>query len=171
MGPVSNVERFLFAAYVLTKGRIYIQEANSRWEWGMVEHKQQQIPAKSPLQQQPVSDVPQRQQTESLRLQRSRSARNVETEPLGDTARKTPGRVTGVFADLMIFVEVSDSSGTLDLVFKPNKIVNYHGERLEDLGVQAGTLVPEIQWDISTRQVSSVVLSDYAGRQAISTSA
>jgi hypothetical protein len=94
-----------------------------------------------------------------------------EARPAEDTTRRTPGRVTRVVADLMIFVEVSDSDSPLGLVFKPDKIVNYHGEGLADLGISVGTIVSEINWDIATLKVSSVVLRHVTDSPPMSASA
>jgi hypothetical protein len=122
-----------------------------------------------------VEQAQQQQQLEQM-LQQQRSIRRAEigqqerelSEPI---ARKTPGHVTRVVADLLIFVEVLESDRPLGLVFKPDKIIDYHGERLEDLGIRVGTVVSEITWDTDTLKVSSVVLGHRMKSRPMSSSA
>jgi hypothetical protein len=71
----------------------------------------------------------------------------------------------------MIFVEVSEGRSPLALVFKPDKIVNYHGESLEELDIRVGTIVSEISWDTATLKVASVVLGHRTESQPMSASA
>jgi hypothetical protein len=73
------------------------------------------------------------------------------------TERRTSGHVTRVLGDLMVFAEV-DENGPLGLVFMPDVIVNYHGERLQEIGIVVGAQLSEIIWDTETRLVSSVVV-------------
>ncbi|UGX95250.1 hypothetical protein G6321_00008910 [Bradyrhizobium barranii subsp. barranii] len=77
------------------------------------------------------------------------------------TIRKTPGHVTRVVADLMVFAEV-DESGPFGLVFMPDVIQNYSGEHLQDIGVVVGATLAVIVWDIETRLVSHVVIASTA---------
>jgi hypothetical protein len=73
------------------------------------------------------------------------------------TERRTPGQVTRVVGDLMVFVEV-DEDGPFGLVFMPDVIEDYHGEPLRGLGIVVGAQLGEIVWDSETRLVSSVVV-------------
>lgn len=85
-------------------------------------------------------------------------------KPSEKTARRTPRVVTRVVGDLMIFVGVSDGdTPQVGLVFKPDKIVDYRGERLKDLGIKPGQIVSEIHWDAATFKVSAVVLRQSTG--------
>jgi hypothetical protein len=103
------------------------------------------------IQQQdiPAQHVEQNQQLEQLERQRRQKAQ-----------RKSPGRVTRVLADLMVFVEVEEGAAWFGLVFKPDKISEYHGEPLAELGVVVGASVPEIIWDVDTLKVSSVTIAE-----------
>jgi hypothetical protein len=65
-----------------------------------------------------------------------------------------------VVGDLMVFVEVTDEEGPLGLVFKPNKIVDYHGEPLHQLGVVLNANVSSILWNADTLKVLSVTIRD-----------
>lgn len=85
-----------------------------------------------------------------------------EEEPPPSTARKTPGRVTRVVGDLMVFAEV-DEDGPIGLVFMPDVIADYHGEPLQDIGIVVGAPISQIEWDTATRLVSSVVLLSTGG--------
>jgi hypothetical protein len=163
--------------------------------------KQQQEPAQQPgnmklTQQQQLEQMRQQQEMEKRRAQGGeqdqeqvkeqdqeeeervsdfdivlRKLGKLEAEVSEDTTRKTPGRVTRFVADLMIFVEVSEGGSPLGLVFKPDKIVDYHGEHLQDLGIRVGTIVSEISWDIATLKVSSVDLGHRTESRTISASA
>jgi hypothetical protein len=104
-------------------------------------------PPQQPQQQQPhllQQDAQQRQQAEFERLRRSE--------------RKSPGRVTRVVADLMVFVVVEDEKRPVGLVFKPDKIADYHGEPLVEIGVVVGASIAEIVWNAETLKISTVTI-------------
>jgi hypothetical protein len=83
-----------------------------------------------------------------------------ELQPQTQSARRTPGVVTRVVGDLMVFAEVEDN-GPFGLVFMPDVIADYQGERLQDLGIVVGATISVIEWDRSTRLVSSVVVTEF----------
>jgi hypothetical protein len=83
-----------------------------------------------------------------------------ELQPQAQSARRTPGVVTRVVGDLMVFVEVDDN-GPFGLVFMPDVIADYQGERLQDIGIVVGAPISVIEWDRSTRLVSSVVVTEF----------
>jgi hypothetical protein len=58
----------------------------------------------------------------------------------------------------MVFVKVEDQKEEVGLVFKPNKIEGYRGERLEELGIRYNATIPEVVWDAETMKVTSVQL-------------
>lgn len=76
----------------------------------------------------------------------------------GDGSRRSSGKVTRVVGDLLVFVEVQDKGGPLGLGFKPNKIVGYRGQTLNQLGIRYEATIPEVTWDPVTHKVLSVSL-------------
>jgi hypothetical protein len=57
----------------------------------------------------------------------------------------------------MVFVEtMKKEDPPLGLVFKPEKIIDYHGEPLAALGFVVGAVIPQITWDPETLKVQSV---------------
>jgi hypothetical protein len=76
----------------------------------------------------------------------------------GEGSRRSSGKVTRVVGDLLVFAEVQGNGGPLGLGFKPNKIVGYRGQPLNQLGIRYEATIPEITWDPVTRKVLSVRL-------------
>src|SRR5207302_11397997 len=77
--------------------------------------------------------------------------------------RRDPAKVTRVLADLLVFVEVEHQERPLGLVFKPDKIKDYRGEPLADIGLTVGANIREIEWDEVTLLISRVVLQRSGG--------
>jgi chromosome segregation ATPase len=94
------------------------------------------------------------QQQQIQRLQQEAQERAKRQNPSKE--KKSPAVVTRVVADLMVFVEVTEPDGSLGLVFKPNKIDDYHGELLQDLNIVVGAHIPEVVWNSETLKVVSV---------------
>jgi hypothetical protein len=103
--------------------------------------EQKQMPAYQPQQQQI------QQTQEQIRQQRALQNR-----------RRSSAIVTRVLGDLMVFVKVKDETEEVGLVFKPDKINDYRGEHLQDLGVIYNATIPEVVWDAETMKVTSVQL-------------
>jgi hypothetical protein len=109
----------------------------------------------------------QQQQTEKSQQNQTQMQQQVLHQQMlwheiGD-GRESPGVVTRVVEDLMVFVEVDDASTPLGLVFKPDKIKGYRGEPLEQLGVIVGAKIPQIAWSGRTLKVTSVTLTSEQG--------
>ena len=73
------------------------------------------------------------------------------------TKRSTPARVTRVLGDLLVFIETRGTGSRVGLVFKPDKIDDYRGEKLAMLGIVLGAVLDVVEWDSETRLVSRVV--------------
>lgn len=105
------------------------------------------------IQQQSAQTSVQNQQLEQQKQQQEQMRRDL-------AQRKSPGRVTRVLADLMVFVEVEEGKDWLGLVFKPTRFPSITGEPLAELGVVVGASISEIIWDVDTFKVSSVTIAE-----------
>lgn len=86
--------------------------------------------------------------------------RQVQQYPLASvrTKRSTPATVTRVLGDLLVFIETGGTEPGVGLVFKPDKIDDYRGDPLADLGIVLNATIDVVEWDFDTRLVSRVVL-------------
>lgn len=101
------------------------------------------------MQQPTQNQVQQRQQQDQQQQQQQQQR-----------SRETPARITRVLDDLMVFVETMKPEAGMGLVFKPEKIADYHGESLSALGFVVGAIIPEITWDplsLKVRSVSQII--------------
>ena len=99
--------------------------------------------------------TPQYIQTPNLQKQQQQQDQQ-QRQQQQQRARKAPARITRVLEDLMVFVETMDPDPGAGLVFKPDKIEDYHGETLNELNFVVGAIIPEISWDPVSLKVRSV---------------
>jgi hypothetical protein len=87
-----------------------------------------------------------------------------QQESTAPRLKRSKALVTRVVDDLMVFVKVEDEDeGALGLVFKPNKIDNYDGRPLRDVGIHVGAILPTIIWNVDTLLVQSVRVNHQTG--------
>lgn len=131
------------------------------------QREQAPLPQKQQQQEQQYQQQLQRQ-GEQLKEELERIAEEEEANRLKekDLERSSDGEVTRVVGDILVFAKVVDANGhLLGLAFKPDRIVNYRGERLHSLGIVEGAHLGSIVWDQETRQVHAVSLEGSGGEQ------
>ncbi len=66
----------------------------------------------------------------------------------------------------MVFVsfELDENKELVGLVFKPDKIIGYHGETLISLGLTVDASIPKIVWDQDSFLVQEVEIEHFRGR-------
>src|SRR5262245_27701378 len=131
--PNACVRAFCYSLEVIQRSSLVLapqeQKPQPRTE-SQVANERQRLEAQ--LRQQRLQQELEQKKREELASEQGGGSRG---QGLGGGRQNSPGRVTRIVGDLMVFVEVTGEEGPLGLVFKPNKIVDYRGETLQELGV------------------------------------